>query len=90
MGKVIPLGIVQEIKLTNSICTNQKLFLLENEVHKILWEFEIQTDHSIPGQSSGIVLIDKKKIICRLVDFAVLVDHRMKLKKKNLEIPRPR
>ena len=53
----------------------------ENEMHKILWDLEIQTDHSIPGQSSDLVLIDSKKITCTLVDFAVPVDHGMKIKR---------
>ena len=32
--------------LTNGICTNQNLSL-KNEMHKILWEFKLQTDHQI-------------------------------------------
>ena len=26
--------------------------LLENETHNILWDFEIQTDHFIPAETS--------------------------------------
>ena len=35
--------------------------VLENEMHKILWDFEIKTDHLIPARRSKLVLINKKK-----------------------------
>ena len=35
--------------------------VLENETHKILWDFEIQTDHPIPVGRPSLVLIDKKE-----------------------------
>ena len=31
----------------------------ENEMHKILWDFEIQTDHPIPVRRPDVVLIKK-------------------------------
>ena len=54
--------------------------VLENETHKILWDFEIKTDHLIPARRPDLVLIDKKERTCQLVDFAVPADHRVKLK----------
>ena len=48
--------------------------------HKILWEFEIQTDHLIPARRRDLMLINKKKKTCHQVDFAVPSDHRMKMK----------
>ena len=54
--------------------------VLENETHKILWDFEIQTDHQIPARRPDLVMINKKERICHLVDFAVPADHRVKLK----------
>ena len=39
--------------------------LLENETHKILWDFENQTDHLIPADKQ------KKKRTYGLVDFAI-------------------
>ena len=54
--------------------------VLENETHKILWDFEIQTDHLIPARRPDLVLINKKKRTCHIVDFAVPADHRVKLK----------
>ena len=35
--------------------------VLENETFKILWDFEIQTDHLIPTRKSDLVIINKKK-----------------------------
>ena len=54
--------------------------VLENETHKILWDFEVQTDHLIPARRPNLVLIDKKRKACHLVDSAVPADHRVKMK----------
>ena len=63
---------------TNVICTP----VLENDTHKFLWDFDIQTDHLISARRSDVILIyQTKKKICKIVNFAVLVDHRIKLKK---------
>ena len=35
--------------------------VLENEMHKVIWDFEIKTDHPIKAQRSGPSLINKKK-----------------------------
>ena len=57
----------------------------ENETHKILWDFMIETDQSSLTRRFDLELIckkkkKKKKRICHLVVFAVPVDHRMKMK----------
>ncbi len=57
--------------------------VLENDVHKLLWDFDIQTDHLISARRPDLIIINKKKkneITCRSVDFAVPTDHRIKLK----------
>ena len=36
-------------------------FLQENETHKVLWDFEIQTDHQIPARRPELVIINKNK-----------------------------
>ena len=46
--------------------------------HKIVWDFEIQTEHLIPIRRLDPELI--KKRICHLVDFAVPADYRVKIK----------
>ena len=50
--------------------------------HKLLWDFDIQTDHLISARRPGLIIINKKKKkrICKIVDFAVPADHRIKLK----------
>ena len=53
--------------------------VLENDTHKLLWDFNIQTDHRIPARRTDLIIINKKKT-CKIVDFAVLADHRVKLK----------
>ena len=54
-------------------------FVLENETHEPLGDFEIQTDHLIPARRADLVIINKKK---KKDDFAVPADHRVKIKKK--------
>ena len=55
--------------------------VLENDSHKLLWDFNIQTDHSIPARRPDLIIINnKKKRICKIVDFAVSADHRINLK----------
>ena len=54
--------------------------VLENFTHKILWDFDIHTDHLISARRPDLIIIIKKKRICKIVDFAVPADHRIKLK----------
>ena len=55
--------------------------VLENYSHKLLWDFNIKTDHLIPARRPDLIIINKKKKrICKIVDFAVSVDHRINLK----------
>ena len=53
----------------------------ENEIHKLLWGFEIQTDHLISTRQPDLVMVNKKKKkwTCQIVDFVTLADHRVKL-----------
>ena len=51
-------------------------------MYKILKDFEIQTDHLFPTRRRNLLLIDKKKRTCHLVDIASTVDHRVKIKER--------
>ena len=75
--------------------------VLENETHKLLWDFDIQTDHLISVWRPDLLVINKKEKkkrkkkrgTCKIVDFAVPTDHRIKLKEsekkdKYLDLPR--
>ena len=53
----------------------------ENETHKYLCDFEIQTDHLISARWLDQVIVNyKKERTCRIVDLAVQADHSVKLK----------
>ena len=52
----------------------------ENDSHKLLWDFNIQTDHIIPARRPDIIIINKKMRIWKIVDFAVPTDPRINLK----------
>ena len=54
--------------------------VLENDSHKLLWDFNIQTDHLIPARRPDLIIINQKKKIWKSVDFAVPADHRINLK----------
>ena len=67
--------------------------VLENDAHELLWDFNIQTDHVIPARRPNLIIINKKKRIFKIVDFAVPADHRINLKEsekkdKYLELAR--
>ena len=47
---------------------------MENDSWKILWDFTIQTDHVIGARRLDMVIIDKTKSECRIIDFACLYD----------------
>ena len=49
--------------------------------HKLLWDFDIQTDHLISTRRPDLIKTDnKKERTCKIVDSAVPADHRIKLK----------
>ena len=35
--------------------------VLENDTHKVLWDFNTQTDHLIPARRPGLIIINNKK-----------------------------
>ena len=58
---------------------------LENDTHKFLEDFDIHTDHRVSVRKADLIIINNKKRTCRIVDFTVLADDRVKLieSKKN-------
>ena len=61
--------------------------VLEHKTNKLLWDFDIQTDHLISARRPDIVIFNpppqkkkRKRRICRIVDFAVPAEHGVKLK----------
>ena len=47
-----------------------------------MWDFIIQTNHGIEAPRPDLVLVDKKEIICKIIDFAVPRDIRIEKKEK--------
>ena len=43
--------------------------VLENDAHKLLWDFDIQRDHLISARRPDLIIINKKKKSCKIVDF---------------------
>ena len=70
----------------NNNNNNYYYYYNDNATHKFLWVFNIQTDHLIPARRPDLIIInkkkkkEKKKRTCKIVDFAVPADHRIKLK----------
>ena len=65
--------------------------VLENDTHKLLWDFDIHMDHLISARRPDLIIINNKKRICKIVDFVVSDDHKIKLKEcekkdKNLDL----
>ena len=54
--------------------------VLENDSHKLLWDFNIQRYHLFPARRPDLIIINKKKRTCKTVGFAVPADHRIKQK----------
>ena len=59
------------------------VYVMENKTHKLQWDFNLQEHHLISARQPDFIIINnnnKKKRTCRIVDFAVSADHRVKLK----------
>ena len=44
--------------------------VLENNIHKLLWDFDIQTDHLFAARRPDLIMVNKKKRICKIVHIA--------------------
>ena len=84
VGKVIHWEMCKELKFdhTNKCYMHNPAPVLENDTHKLLWDFNIQMDHLISARRPDLIIINKKKKEKRtwkIVNFAAPVDHRIKL-----------
>ena len=59
---------------------HQSEIFTENDSCKLLWDFSIQTDHVIQARRPGVILIDKEKKECKIIDFAIPYDSRVNAK----------
>ena len=88
LGKVIHWEICKKFKFdhTNKWYMHKPAPVPENDTYKLLWDFNIHSDHLISARRPDLIIIIKKKRIFKIVDFAVPADQRLKLKeceKKN-------
>ena len=83
VGKVIHWEMCKKFKFdhTNKWYMHNPAPVLENDTHKLRWDFDIHTDHLILARRPDLIIINKKKKrICKIVDFAVPADQRIRLK----------
>ena len=65
VGKMIHWELCKKFKYDhmNKWYMHNPEFVLENEMHKVLWDFEIQTDHLILARQPDFVRVNKKEIL---------------------------
>ena len=63
VGKVIHWEICKKFKFdnTNKWYLHNTAPVLKNDIHKLQWHFDIQTDHLIAARRPDLVIINKKK-----------------------------
>ena len=62
VGKVIHWEMCKKFKfdLANKWYMHNPAHILENDTHKLLWDFDIQTDHLISARRLDLIIINKK------------------------------
>ena len=82
VGKVIHREMCKKFKFdhANKCHMHNPAPILENDIHKLLWDFDIQMNHLIPARRPDLIIINKEKKICKIVDFSIPAYHRIKLK----------
>ena len=96
VGKVIHWEMCKKFNFdqTNKGYMHNPAPVLENDTHKLLWDFDIQMHHLISARRPDIIIINnkkKKKRICKIIVFVFPADHRIKLKeceKKYVDLAR--
>ena len=93
MGKVILWELCKKLNFDdNTKCYMHKQeSVQENETHEILWDFEIQTSHTILTRRPDLFLIIKKEKNRQLGDFTVSSKQQSvnKGKRKSGQLPGP-
>ena len=65
VGKLILWELCKKLKFNhaNKYSTHKPKSVKEKEMHKILWDFVMKTDHNISARRPGLVIITKKREI---------------------------
>ena len=68
VGKVIHSEMCKKFKFnyTNKSYIHNPSPVLENDTHKLLWDFDIHTDHLIPARRPDLIISNKKREIAKL------------------------
>ena len=63
VGRVIHWELWKKFKFdhTNKWYMHNPASVLENDTHKLLWDFDIQTDHLISVRRPDLIIINKKE-----------------------------
>ena len=66
VGKVIHWKLCKKLKSdhTNKLYMHNPESVLENETHKLFWDFEMQTDYLILDKRPDLVIVNNKKRTC--------------------------
>ena len=82
VSKVIHWGMSKKFRFdhTNKWYMHNLAPVIENNTDKLLCDFDIHTIHLISARRPDLIIINKKKRTCKIVNFAVPSDHRIKLK----------
>ena len=62
-GKVIPWEVCKKFKFdhTNKWYMHNPTSVQDNDTQKLLWDFDIQTDHLVSARRPDLIIIKKKK-----------------------------
>ena len=68
VGKVIHWEMYKKFRLdhANKWYMDNAAPVLENDTHKLLWDFDIQTDHLISARRPDLIIINKKRESAKL------------------------
>ena len=82
MGNLIYWELCKKLKFdqTNKWSLHNPEAILENETHKFLQDFEIQTDHQISARQTDLVIVKKIKENLPNSGFAIPADHKVKIR----------
>ena len=84
LGKRIHWELCQKLRMNSKSkwYEHQPKPVCENDTHKILWDFNIQTDHVIEARRPDMVVVNKSENKCYLIDFVVPFDSRVNSKER--------
>ena len=84
IARIVHLELCQNFGFAGKVkwYNHKPVTFVDNDRVKILWDFNIQTDHVIQQKRSDIVVMHKTERKCHLTDIAVTGDKRIELKEQ--------